>query len=224
MELAIVESQLVYFISKRQVSGLEQLATRLREKLKIQFKSLALSMPIPENAPPEIPRIVLATPNNDQQVQVSLNRVTLLRSYAKKNTFEDAMAFLDTYWKPIATELLEQGKGIERIGFIIRMFAKVEEPLATLSRKFLLLDFGELQDFGVRFNVRRNEGNYEINNLHQYDNGVDTDDSIPGIIILRDVNTVAQQGRNFSIKDIEQFLDVAKRLATEEFDQWREEK
>lgn len=121
------------------------------------------SLPVPPDAPPDIPRMIFRSSEGNKELSLRLDRIdaVIVRDYENFITDEDLIAFQSEVISWI-TPLVEQlGVQISRLGTVFQRVMLTEEPPAIfLSRKYCRDKFLG-QPFG-------NSHKFEIHNLKNY--------------------------------------------------------
>ena len=185
MEKEIIQIQLAYFFKSVFSGNFEDFSLKLKQKLKIVN---TLMLPIPSNAPNEIPRLSLDS--EKYKINVVKNRLDI---FAK-----DVESIINLI-KNINDEVLNELKvEIVRIGFVKNYFisGKIDEIKKILNEKFQTLDLKEINIRITKTNIIKN---YSCNDIENVSNGTfiknENEKEIreEGLIILRDINTTQNQ-------------------------------
>jgi hypothetical protein len=175
------------------------------------------TFPIPDNAPPEIPRVILQSKDQSQRLDISPARLSF---YSVKT---EEKAANPPYIISESTEILEQylpdiGMRVNRLGLIFARMHQLNSPAKLITERFCKPElqntiFGNTASFDFR--------NHQIIKIHDLDvnlvtsiksgliqiNGVQKQ----GVLIEQDINTTTEEmaQRSFEIEEIRSYFDSA---------------
>jgi hypothetical protein len=181
-------------------------------------------LPIPQDAPPEIPRIIFSSPDKKWKLNISLERTNLF--YETPPTSTDKVISTDEF-SSIASGFFENyQKGldlrVQRIAIVTERLAMLEDALDYVLGRFC----NEKQITKGRpfFNTKR----FEIHSLKKYNwekfsvNSwvrtkflpvkIGDGETAPGILVINDLNTLSSdeaREASFSADDIKAYFEKA---------------
>jgi len=186
MEKEILQIQLALFFQSDFTGNFEELSLKLKKKL--GESKVTQQLPLPIDAPSDIPRLILGYENFN--LNISKNRLDL---FCKNiDLFKDIV-------NKIYGVLEEFSLSIGRIGFVKTFFIKgdIESLKKLLIRTTGERDFREIT---IRVNERKIIEGYECNNIENLSNGFvikkgadGREDRNDGTIVVRDINTLAEK-------------------------------
>jgi len=209
-----VRSILVVFFSNIDLSNRIEVAASLNKYTGNLFNGESAILPIPEDAPHEIPRIILDNKEKIFGCVVSPKRLEF--SFKQKEdenrkleeVQEDFLNQLSNIAKAAKTELKAK---VERLGIIVRLVMFPDEnPADFLIRKFLtqgmIVDPRELHlDFLHRFDL----GDFKVNRWHRFrcfsPEAEEALEKPKALLIDTDINTVPEIKYDFGAEQTPAF-------------------
>ena len=144
------------------------------------------SIPLPSNAPSEIPRLNMNLEGFN--ISVAKNRLDLF--------FESNIEKTSTYIEAISNFLIGSSSiQINRVGFVKTFFIEggFDDLKNNLNTKFKEEDFKEIN---IRISKQKSIYSYECNNIEHFSNGFFTGKGVTGkkdgIVLTRDINTLLE--------------------------------
>lgn len=199
------------FVANLNLSNKISVAKKLTDSTLTLFDGEPLILPIPNDAPPEIPRIILKNREETISCNLSLNRIDFVwneKADPSRKIEEVSEDYLDGLFN--ATKVLKNGFNptINRLGFIATFFVYLEESAtAFLSRTFIkngyLSDSKQIQLGALRLiTVDAVDANrwIRLSPLTHKETGKDT-----AISIIVDINTPLEILYDFKLEDIKRF-------------------
>lgn len=205
MEREIIQTQLALFFQSDFTGNFEELSLKL--KAKFGESKITQHIPIPTDAPSEIPRLILGYENFN--LNISKNRLDLF--------FKDINSVKTVISSICDVLLVELSLSVGRIGFVKNFFidGNIEDLKQLLvPKKIKKID---LKEINIRANEKKIISDYECNNIENLSNGyvikreIDgSEKKRDGIIITRDINTVAEKIKEnkFEKEEINNLIDI----------------
>ena len=201
----IIQMQLALFFKTDFLESFEKLSLTLKDKLGESKNTQHL--PVPSDAPSGIPRLILVYENFN--INISKNRLDLFFGNidAIRPKISDISDIL----------LNEFSLSIGRIGLVKNFFSRQDlSYLKTLlnEEKITKIDPKEIN---IRININLSINSFECNNIQNIINGKKKQaggDEIEGIIITRDINTVAEKAKEYNMSS-SVILDLFNKFDTE---------
>jgi len=202
MEKEILQIQIALFFQSDFTGNYEEASLKLKKKL--GESKVTQQLPLPIDAPSDIPRLILGYENFN--LNVSKNRLDL---------FCKNIDLLKDIVNKIYNVLEEFSLSIGRIGFVKTIFVKkdIEELKKLLPETIRKKDIREIT---IRVNERKIIEEYECNNIESLSNGFvikkeadAKEEKSEGIIIVRDINTLSEKIKEnkFEKEKIERLID-----------------
>jgi len=192
---------------------------KILEKLMSKFSEVfdgdVVSIPLPDNAPKEIPKIILNSANKKIKLEIADNRTNFFR-YRQD---DDEKIDLDKLF-PLCIEIFTEYKEctqaiIGRLAIVTVKFVEDNNPGLTLAQHFcqerwLTIPFNRPENFEIHAHKKYPFENFNINSWVRCKTGFLMKNATPIILVTQDINTLAEEaeGKDFSIKELIRFLKV----------------
>lgn len=192
-------------------------------KFSKRFDGSVQAIPLPEEAPPDIPRIQLASSDGGGGFTASPSRTTSSWKL-KEGEGKEAAALAQVVkycTEPIDRHVCENDIQVGRLGLVITRLCQVEHPAQTLIERFCN---EEVKSPSLPDAPLRNSRNFEIHNHKRYESpsgltvnswvrcrtGSIGEDATPAVTVEQDINTLAEEidERTFSAEEITSFCDI----------------
>jgi hypothetical protein len=187
--LLISSYQIALFPKDFRVDNLNDLFKKLLE-LK-QFDGDNLFLPVPDNAPKEVPRAILRTKDKSIECQISFNKIDIFwRNVEHTTTYkvekDVIIATLANIWDNVLGD-----KKIKRIGFITEFFSTVLDPIEFITSKIVQPGVVTgLQSYACNFTYAESTAGQNCNHRITIQNGELVEEETKKIILLTsDFNT-----------------------------------
>lgn len=184
----------------------------LKEKVGDIFNGQPIWVPVPNDAPPEIPRIVLNSLDNLYSCNIALNRSDVFLNLANPVEKETRVLFEEQKSNSfkIFDYLKEKGAVINRVGFVVDVEYQNEQGVEFLREQMLKENkFKEPKELLFRYNHKDSIGEIDIetNNLVTISGKTGSDI----IQVQFDINTVAEimGTTNFSKDNFEKIISYS---------------
>lgn len=99
------------------------------------------ALPVPDDAPPEIPRLMLSKKDNSMRLQLSRQRIDLFRTKTEDEDQVSLGEFLDTAKKLLPDIAEKIGSEVVRIAVILERFCPDEKPPSAIADHFCKSEF-----------------------------------------------------------------------------------
>lgn len=221
--------QLVLFLTALDLKDKLKLAQELRAIEAVDLNGEPTLLPIPDDAPVEIPRIILRSEDKSYQMNVSFNRVDLVYVDNESEGEEVPVTQMEEI-KDRMVKALEQiydvlvknySANVNRSAVVTRQIVKLETDSKTFLESKLLKE-SPTKPFEIRlaylYKESLGEKSFEINKwqrvetLRKKDNT--EDDS--ALAVTYDVNTINEVDYDFSGENLSKFFNLAIDLITNE--------
>jgi len=194
--------------------------SRILEKLMSVFGDLfdgdTVAVPIPGDAPKEIPRIILHSADAKFKLEIAESRVNFFR-YRKDDDVEiDTSQVLD-----LSSGVLKEYKDcthsiIGRMAVVVVKSLENENPGLTLARhfckdKWIVELFRRPDNFEIHSHKHYILEGFNINSWVRCKTGRLIKDDKPIILVTQDINTLAEEleKRDFSFQQVKTFVEIA---------------
>jgi hypothetical protein len=207
-----------------------RLVTRLLELLPA-YSGDPTVLPVPQDAPGEIPRIVLTSPNGTETIQISPARSEFAIGRKPGGTL-DVDAFFGSIVNRAETLLTALDSRPYRMAVTGNFYAKAAQPAEALTTQFIdskwSADDGpmaKVQNFELHIHRQQEllEG-LTVNSWLRIKTGrvIDPGGQVPAVVVERDVNTLQEQpgGRTFSPEELTSFVTRARAFLLTELERF----
>jgi hypothetical protein len=215
METSIKKNQTAIFIKNLNLSNdLERAGffTEMHEKLGEIFNGQPTQLPIPNDAPPEIPRFMLSSMDGKFTCNISLSRVDIFCNIPNLELdllFEEQKNNIQVVFNFLSSKKII----VNRIGFIAvieKILTQEEGDSLTYLKKNFVRDsrFKDPKELMFRYNKADNSENFEMNKLIVINSNINK----KSIINLQtDINTLAERmgDSSFNSEDINEIVNYS---------------
>ncbi|MHC1623743.1 MAG: hypothetical protein ACXQTR_04045 [Candidatus Methanospirareceae archaeon] len=200
--------------SFRQTAFLAYLLEHWGEK----FDGSPTSIPLPENAPPEIPSIILTSNDNSLKMTVSRQRTDMSWNRTSSEVNPDVHAVVDEMSDILREIIKDQVVSVGRLAFILNRFAPVEDTAKVLAAHFckeewLTTALKQPENFELHVLKRHAlaTGQFNVNNWFRVRTGRIVTDSKSAILVQQDINTIAEEieSQHFELEQVQTFFHEA---------------
>jgi hypothetical protein len=190
-------------------------ANTMNERVKHVFDGEPLLLPIPADAPPDIPRIILTSKDQRYRCNITTNQLILI--YTEQGKLDKEINDLREEYLALLCQIAEVVKGewktdVFRLGFVVRLLAFPSDPVELIKNTFIRE--GALKtprQLEVHVLDRMAWDKLEINRwcrLSSAEIAGATGES-KALSVLFDVNTIPEKRYDFSADSIIAFYDRA---------------
>lgn len=187
----VMNYQLAIFF-KKNIQRPDQFFSKLNDSIGNVFDRMPQIIPMPEEVPPEIPRVSSSDSFGIYAVNVSLSRMDFTINVVDSPLKEaEALSDFIAKSKLIIKNIPSESK-ITRIGLIGNYFELDNAPAVSLARKLSKKDLGNVSEFNFRYNKPSNEFGFQFNNIYSISNAEISVKGIigNGIFIQKDINNM----------------------------------
>lgn len=169
-----------------------------------EFDGQALILPIPDDAPKEIPRITVNSGDGRYSINIALNRIDFFSNNIDQNEDYNFLVNHQTLAKKIFKYFEEvKSKTINRIGFII--FADEEVTIKEISDKYINnQQITNPKELNIRYNTLSSHKGFYFNNIVM----IEAREGFPTKIQV-DINTAAEKSDEYKFQenDFQEIMD-----------------
>ncbi|MFE3973273.1 MULTISPECIES: hypothetical protein [unclassified Peribacillus] len=171
----------------------DKFINKIDEALDGVFDQMPTILPIPADAPPEIPSVTMQSSNGLYVCNIAKNRIDFVMNCI--NSGDSASVIFENFISKIRlfSNVVFGSKNIIRFGFIGRYFYKRNDPAKVIQSKYFKDDLGELEEINLRFNKRFESNDLSFNDVVEISKGSVSENNGPeqyGIVIQRDMNNI----------------------------------
>lgn len=191
----IVKLQLALFF-QNQVSRPDNLMWGINSSMGNLFDAMPQILPIPAEAPAEIPRVQMRSENGKYNCNIACSRVDFILN----GDFRDEVVWPDltkdflAKVKLFISSVFDQSK-VVRFGLIGNFFIPDKSATTSMTRKYLKIDLNSAEEINLRFNKKTSSHGYTLNNITSVNTALaeSNGQTDKGIFIELDVNNVPTQ-------------------------------
>lgn len=183
----------------------------IKESSRVIFDASPVQVPIPSNAPPEFPRIILNSIDGRFNCNITLSRTDVIFNVPENNTqsLADLLTTQKNNFKNIFDFLVSKSIVINRIGFIVvaeKLLSQGEGGGCAYLKNNFIKDtkFNNSKELIFRYNQAGNSENFGMNNLINI-NGKASN----RILVQTDINTLAELmgSASFNSNNLNEIID-----------------
>jgi hypothetical protein len=188
----------------------------LMSKFSDTFDGDTTVIPLPSDAPAEIPRLTLLSSDNKIKMEIAVNRLNLF-SYRKEDGANiDEDSFFDLCFRVLKEYIGCTTAKVGRLALVIVKFLEDSDPGLTLARHFckdelVVEPFNRPEDFEIHSRKKYKLEDVNINSWVRCKSAILMKDNVPIILVEQDINTLAEELKNneFDMDQICSFVATA---------------
>ncbi|CAK3652317.1 hypothetical protein ACNO7T_07170 [Vibrio campbellii] len=207
----VIKLQLALFFESYQMRP-DNLMHSINSDMGNLFDAMPQIIPMPEDAPLDIPRVQLRSENNRYNCNIAPSRVDFIINGNGSNESSwvqltnDFLAKLRLFVRSVNSKAASI-----RFGLIGNFFIPDNVNSASITRKYLKVDLNSAEEINLRFNKRNSLYGLNLNNITSINTVIAEINNVPnkGVFIELDINNVPDNRR----LDIENLIElVSKQL------------
>lgn len=179
------------------------------------FDGSTVSLPLPPDAPKEIPRIILMSADNKFKLEIAESRVNFVRGLQLGETEVDSHGFFKLVLEVFNEYLEATSAKVGRLALVTVKFYEQADPGLSLAKHFckdeyIIQPFNRPENFEIHSHKRYVIADSEINSWVRCKTGK-MKDGKPIIVAHQDINTLAEEANKsqYNISMIGRFINVA---------------
>jgi hypothetical protein len=199
--------------------GLQFSSAKILGNLSAKFSSVfdgdPVSLPMPADAPVEIPRIILKSSDNKTKFEAALNRMNFFTYLKKNETDIDEKVFRELFMNLFKEYIKITSAKIGRLALVRVKFVRDDNPGLTLAKhfckdKFLKEPFNRPENFELHSHKKYILEGFTINSWVRCKSGFLKTDNTKLITVQQDINTLAEEldQKDFREEDIVNFFKI----------------
>jgi hypothetical protein len=222
MNIEIISAQLVIYSPGIVITNKLKVANAINDNLSYLFDSDPIILPLPEDAPPEIPRIQMFSKDKRYSLSIASNRIDFIFQYKEEDEksfsisgfFEKFLTIFQYFSENLHTQFTRSAmvtnwiielENISAAEFLLDKYIQDKTPIVKpceLELHYLTKGFAAEFEINkwVRIRSARKMGEPEKNNL---------------IVFLVDINTIAEKIYEFDKDSLKRFLEQSNRIMEE---------
>ncbi|MFS0776262.1 hypothetical protein ABC255_09670 [Neobacillus sp. 3P2-tot-E-2] len=191
-EISLVQLQYALFFDSIE-NRPDKLIPRVDDALDGVFDQMPTILPIPQDAPPEVPSVIMQSSNGVYTCNIARTRIDFIVNYG--NSGQSVSVNVDDFIKQIRifSNSVSKYKKFTRFGFVGKYFLKDNNPSRKIQNKYFKKDLGDLEELNFRFNKRFESNELTLNDVVEISKGTINEvgrTSQQGVFIQRDMNNV----------------------------------
>jgi len=188
----LLQMQIALFFDKIEDRP-DKLMDKIDDALGGVFDQMPTILPIPPDAPPEVPSVIMNSSNGIYNCNIARSRIDFQINYANShNSISINIEEFVEKARPFAS-LIFGFKNITRFGLVGQYFFRNSDPLKKIQKKYLKNDLGDLEELSIRYNKRFEHNGILMNNLVEVSKGAYMENGRAqqfGVFIQRDMNNI----------------------------------
>jgi hypothetical protein len=222
MNIKIISAQLVIYSPGIVITNKLKVANAINDNLSYLFDSDPIILPLPEDAPPEIPRIQMFSKDKRYSLSIASNRIDFIFQYKEEDEksfpipgfFGKFLTIFQYFSENLHTQFTRSAmvtnwiielENISASEFLLNKYIQDKTPIVKPCELELhYLTKGLAAEFEinkwVRIKSARKMSEPEKNNL---------------VVFLIDINTVAEKTYEFDKDSLQRFLEQSSRITEE---------
>lgn len=185
-----------------------------------KFDGDTISLPIPDDAPEDIPRLILSDKYNKFRFEIAKSRANFhILSKEPPEIESNLESYLDFYLQLIKKYIICTSAIIGRMAVVKRKFVEKENSTNYLVKYFcnngLVKNkhFNDLNDFELNFRKIISINDIKVNSWVRCKNAqikFGNKQILDSILVIQDINTLSEEleSKNYSIQDLKEFVDI----------------
>ncbi len=186
----------------------DKIYTEIDKHLGGPFTAVPTIIPIPQDAPAEIPVVQMSDNKNLFNCNIARSRIDLfLNNLNQTSDNESNIVKYFNLSKRLATYVISINT-MTRIGLVSNSFLETIDPVQLVSNKYLL-EKDNMDELTIRFNKRKTAFSMVFNDIYDISSNSITNggQTKTGILIQRDINSVIVPGFAFNKLNSVQIID-----------------
>lgn len=185
-----------------------------------RFQGELQALPMPGDVPPEIPRVVLQSPDKTWKVEAGPARISSFWGCPKGDEEADFFGVVARCSEVQEAYVRETGVRVGRLGLLVTRVCRVDNPAEVLIHRFCNAEsqiepFNRSANFEIHnhkeYAPQRPELSFRINSWVRCKTATFQEDGGPMIMVEQDLNTLAteSQERRFAPEQIRNFFQAS---------------
>jgi hypothetical protein len=223
MEIIVNKEETLFIIQMSHKLNQPELADLIKFKEQFQtiFDGSICALPLPQNAPAEMPRIILSSINGQNRIEFAINQMVFTYNRSVIDKLDDILEIIRSLLSKYQNHLY-----INKMGVVSRTLFSVNDPCSIVKQKFGIPDsfdknINKLGDIWFCYRDIQEKGDLYFNHWIKVQTGIkpplldnnktiQNNEYIPdSIIIDQDINNKVMGLTKLSLEVIENFLKIA---------------
>jgi len=191
----IIKLQLALFF-QNSLSRPDNLMVGINASMGNLFDGMPQIVPIPPDAPADIPRVNMRSENGKYNCNIACSRIDFILNAENQNedNWPEIMQDFLAKVKLFSNEIFKKSKFV-RFGLIGNFFIPDKSASNSMTKKYLKVDLNTAEEINLRFNKRSTSHGFQLNNITSINTAfAETNGLIEkGIFIELDINNIPTQ-------------------------------
>lgn len=169
----------------------DQIFFQINQDFSNLFNGVPTILPIPPDAPLDIPLVQLKSESNLYQLNISKSRADLFMNPLQAESYNDKLALDFVTLSKLFISVFSKLCNINRIGYVILTHKESNSPSKLISEKYFKPNFKDSDELSFRRNINRRVKGILINDILELASSELTNPSVgtkKGVLIIRDLN------------------------------------
>lgn len=194
-----------------------KILANLASKFSNIFDGTPVALPLPQEAPKEIPRLILSSSEGKLKLEIAASRVNLFRFRKEDDTVILENDFLKTCIDVFNEYINFTSAKVGRLAIVAVRFLEDTNPGLTLAKHFcqerwLIEPFNRPENFELHSHKKYELDTFRVNSWVRCKSGFLKQRNVPIILVEQDINTLSEEieTKEFNIEQIKDFSNLAK--------------
>lgn len=230
MSYSIRQLQSAIFIASIDAGTRLEIAAALGKEIDELVGVDPVLIPLPENAPAELPHIVMSNDETGLQFQYAPARTDLIFNFEKPAPLEELAERLSEtssittrVWSLLQSQFAARSR---RLGLVCTFMAGAEDAASLITGRYLKGSYGKgSAEAQIHYLHKSSEGPFSVNRWVRLRSQPKSDEGEDSIFLMVDVNTIPEQsGPSVDEGTIEGFMSIGESMISKALDAHRLDK
>lgn len=217
-DLNIAIAQLVIYTPDVSAFSAPKALAVILGKYSHQYDGSVQALPLPEEIPPEVPRVILQSKDATYRLDVSPLRVTSYYSMRDDKTQAEPEDILSNSIEVLKHYVEGMEAQVDRLALVLTRVCKAENPAKLIVERFCKPElqstiFNKSENFEIHNHQRIEIQGFSVNSWMRCKTGALIINNVPfpGVIVEQDLNTLVEElkQRRFKPEEIKKYFQVA---------------
>lgn len=213
MSMQLFEHQFAWWFDPLVEPDFNALPGEVKQALgKHTFINPWTTLPLPKEAPAEIPRVQMETTDRRVRISIARSRLDFFSAYPQPEDQANVEIFFSLVLKISAALNCQTASPMRfsRLGCVARYFQENDAPEQSIAEKLLKKARPHLKEISVRILESTLHDGVSYNDSYQFDVGVHNTSGKKALVYTRDINTDEARSVADEPDTCEKFVDVCK--------------
>lgn len=191
----IIRLQLALFFGVPELRP-DRKSEKINEEMGNLFDAMPQIMPLPQEAPLDLPRVLMSSGDGKYSCHISCSRIDLY--YNAGGQSEDAWPTVvqdfrikcKLFIRTVCTDFV-----VNRFGLVGGFFIPDKSASANLIRKYIKPELGALEEINIRYNRKSQTHGLTLNNIFTINSAEMSGTGEKGVFVERDTNNIIMSDR-----------------------------